>query len=76
MDSSQIKGNGKGFTKLWCFLQHLESLAQTNSQALKRAELIGWAKCMDAKYPIDLAINLPCFDPFKSFKPRFPKGDT
>ena len=58
------------------FMQHLESLAQTNSQALKRAELIGWAKWMDAKYPIDLAINLPCFDPFKSFKPRFPKRDT
>ena len=26
------------------FMQHLESLAQTDSQALKRAELIRWAK--------------------------------
>ena len=28
----------------YCFLQHLESLAQTNSQALKWEELIGWDK--------------------------------
>ena len=34
------------------FMQDLELLAQTDSQALKRAEFVGWAKkWMDAKYP-------------------------
>ena len=47
------------------FMQHLESLTQTDSQALKRAELVGWAKkWMDAKYPIHLAIYLDVLTPF------------
>ena len=75
MDSSQIKGNGKGFTKLWCFLQHLESLAQTDSQALKRAELVGWAKkLMDAKYPIHLAVYLDVLIPLRVLSLSFQKG--
>ena len=46
------------------FMQHLESLAQTDSQALKKAELVGWPKkWMDAKYPIHLAIYLDVLTP-------------
>lgn len=38
---------------------HLESLAQTDSQALKRAELVGFAKkWVQAKYPNHLALYL------------------
>ena len=38
------------------FMQHLESLAQTDPQSLKRAELEGYSKkWMNAKYPIHLA---------------------
>ena len=56
------------------FMQHLESLAQTNSQALKRAELVGWAKkWMDAKYPIHLAIYLDVLTPLKVFSLGFQK---
>ena len=48
------------------FMQHLESLAQTNSKALKRTDLVRWAKkWMDAKYPIHLAIYLDVLTPLK-----------
>ena len=48
------------------FMQHLESLAQIDLQALKRAELEGWGKkWMDAKYPIHLAIYLDVLTPLK-----------
>ena len=55
------------------FKQHLESLAQTDSQTLKRAELIGWAKWMDAKYPIHLAIYLDVLTPLKILNFGFQK---
>ena len=48
------------------FLTHLESLAQTDSQALKRAELVGFAKkWAQAKYPIHLALYLDILQPIK-----------
>ena len=41
------------------FLTHLESLTQTDFQALKRAELVGFAKkWVQAKYPIHLAQDI------------------
>ena len=43
MDWSQNKAM-ETVLQNYCFLQHLESLAQTNSQALKWEELIGWDK--------------------------------
>ena len=55
-------------------MQHLESLAQTDSQALKRAELVGWAKkWMDTKYPIYLAIYLDILSPLKVLSLGFQK---
>ena len=44
MDSSQGQVYGNYIGKLWCFLTHFESLAQMDSQAFKRAELVGFAK--------------------------------
>ena len=56
------------------FMQHLESLAQTDSQTLTRAELIGWAKkWMDVKYPIHLAIYLDVLIPLKVLSLDFQK---
>ena len=56
------------------FMQHLESLAQTNSQSLKRAELEGYAKkWMNAKYPIHLAIYLDILTPLKVLSLGFQK---
>ena len=56
------------------FLQHLESLAQTNSQSLKKAELEGYAKkWMNAKYPIHLTIYLDILTPLKVLSLRFKK---
>ena len=56
------------------FMQHLESLAQTDSQALQRAELVGWTKkWMDAKYPIHLAIYLDLLAPLKVLSLGFQK---
>ena len=66
MDSSQGQVYGDYIGKLWCFLTHLESLAQTDSQALKRAELVGFAKkWAQAKYPIHLALYLDILQPIK-----------
>ena len=57
------------------FMQHLELLAQTDSQALERAELVGWSKkWMDAKYPIHLAIYLDVLTPLKVLSLSFQKG--
>ena len=48
------------------FITHLESLSQTDSQALKRAELVGFSKrWVQAKYPIHLAIYLDILQPIK-----------
>ena len=56
------------------FIQHLESLAQTNSQSLKKAELEGYAKkWMTAKYPIHLAIYLDILTPLKVLNLGFQK---
>ena len=55
-------------------MQHLESLAQTDSQSLKRAELKGYAKkWMNAKYPIHLAIYLDVLTTLKVISLRFQK---
>ena len=41
-------------------------MAQTDSQALKRAELVGFAKkWAQAKYPIHLALYLDILQPIK-----------
>ena len=48
------------------FIAHLESLAQTDSQELKRAELHGFAKLWrQAKFPLHLAIYLDILQPIK-----------
>ena len=48
------------------FLPHLELLAQTDSQALKRTELVSFAKkWVQAKYPIHLALELDILQPIK-----------
>ena len=48
------------------FLTHLESLVQTDSQTLKRAELVSFAKkWVQAKYPIHLALYLDFLQPVK-----------
>ena len=50
------------------FMTHLESLSQTDSQALKRAELEGFfKKWLQAKYPLHLAIYLDILQPVKLF---------
>jgi hypothetical protein len=49
-------------------MTHLESLSQTDSQALKRAELEGFfKKWLQAKYPLHLAIYLDILQPVKVF---------
>ena len=56
------------------FMQHVESLAQTDSQPLKRAELESYAKkWMNAKYPIHLAIYLDVLTPLKVLSLGFQK---
>ena len=56
------------------FMQHLESLAQTDSQSLKRVELEGYTKkWMNAKYPIHLAIYLNVKTPLKVLSLGFQK---
>ena len=56
------------------FMQHLESLAQTDSQSLKRVELEGYTKkWMNAKYPIHLAIYLDVVTPLKVLSLGFEK---
>ena len=48
------------------FIAHLESLAQTNSQSLKKAENEGFAKKWQyAKFPLHLAIYLDVLTPLK-----------
>ena len=48
------------------YIKHLESLAQTNSQALKSADIVGEAKkWKNAKFPIHLAIYLYMLTPLK-----------
>ena len=48
------------------FLTHLESLAQTDPQTLKRAELVDFAKkWVQAKYHIHLALYLNILQPIK-----------
>ena len=55
-------------------MQHLESLAQTNSQSLKRAKLEGYAKeWMNTKYPIHLPIYLDVLTPLKVLSLGFQK---
>ena len=41
------------------FMQHLQSLAQTNSEAFKRAELEGWGEKMNAGMLSNSPSNLP-----------------
>ena len=66
MDSSQGQVCGDYVRKLWCFLTDLESLAQMDSQALRRAEPVNFAKkCIQAKYPIHLALYLDILQPIK-----------
>ena len=56
------------------FIQHLECLAQTDSQSLKQAELEGYTKkWMNAKYPIHLAIYLDVVTPLKVLSLGFEK---
>ena len=48
------------------FITHLESLAQTDSQALKKVEIEGFArKWQYAKFPLHLAIYLDVLTPLK-----------
>ena len=48
------------------YISHIESLSQTDSQALKRAELKGYLlKWKDASIPISLAIYLDVLSPLK-----------
>ena len=48
------------------FITHLESLSQTDSQDLKRAEFFGFSKrWVQAKYPIHLGIYLDILQPIK-----------
>ena len=48
------------------FLTHLESLAQTDPQALKRAELVGFPKkWVQSKYPTHLPFYLDILQPIK-----------
>ena len=54
------------FANYGVFLTHLESLAQTDPQTLKRAELVNFAKkWVQAKYPIHLALHLNILQPIK-----------
>ena len=56
------------------FMKHLESLAHTDSQALKRMELQGEAKKWEnAKFPIHLAIYLDILTPPKVLSLGFQK---
>ena len=56
------------------FIKHLESLAHTDSQALKRTEITGEAKkWANAKYPIHLAVYLDVLTPLKVLSLGFQK---
>ena len=54
------------------YISHIESLSQTDSQALKRAELKGYLlKWKDASIPISLAIYLDVLSPLKRLSLSF-----
>ena len=54
------------------YISHIESLSQTDSQALKRAELKGYLlKWKDASIPISLAIYLDILSPLKRLSLSF-----
>ena len=54
------------------YISHVESLSQTDSQALKRAELKGYLlKWKDASIPISLAIYLDVLSPLKQLSLGF-----
>ena len=54
------------------YISHVESLSQTDSQALKRAELKGYLlKWKDASIPISLAIYLDVLSPLKRLSLSF-----
>ena len=56
------------------YISHVESLSQTDSQALKRAELKGYLlKWKDASIPISLAIYLDVLSPLKRLSLSFQK---
>ena len=56
------------------YIQHLESLAQTDSQALKRAEIQGEVKkWKNAKFPIHLAMYIDVLTPLKVLSLGFQK---
>ena len=73
-DIDTIKSMEIVLRNYWVFMQHLESLAETNSQSLKWAELEGYTKkWMNAKYPIHLAIYLDILTPLKVLSLGFQK---
>ena len=56
------------------YIQHLESLAQTDSQALKRAEIQGEVKkWKNAKFPVHLAMYIDVLTPLKVLSLGFQK---
>ena len=56
------------------YIKHLESLAHTGSQALKRADIVGEAtKWKNAKFPIHLAIYLDVLTHLKVLSFEFQK---
>lgn len=56
------------------YIKHLESLAHTDSQALKRAEIEGEAKkWKNAKFPIHLALYIDVLTPLKVLSLGFQK---
>ena len=56
------------------YIKHLESLAHTDSQALKRAEIQGEAKkWKNAKFPIHLALYIDVLTPLKVLSLGFQK---
>ena len=58
--------------KLWSIYSHVEPLSQTDSQALKRAEVRGYLlKWKDASIPISLAIYVDILHPLKQLSLSF-----
>ena len=58
------------------FISHLESLAQTDSQALKRAEIEGFTKkWQQAKFPLHIALYLDVLTPLKVLSVSMQKED-
>jgi len=70
----KLKAMGILLDQYGIFMKHIESLAHTDSQALKRAELTGEAKkWQNAKFPIHLAIYLDVLTPLKVLSLGFQK---